>query len=574
MKKLLIYLKDYKKETVFAPLFKLLEALFELFVPLVMAAIIDNGIDNKDTSYILKYGGVLVLLGVVGLVASITAQFFAAKAAVGFSTKLRHSLFEHITGFSFTEIDNVGSSTMITRLTSDINQLQNGVNMVLRLFLRSPFIVGGAMVMAFTIDIKASLIFLLVIPALTLVVCGIMKITIPMYKKVQGALDSVLLSTRENIEGVRVIRAFNQEQDEIVKFDEKNIYLKKLQISVGKISGLMNPFTYAIVNCGIVVLVWKGAVFVDGGILTQGQVIALINYMSQILVELIKLANLIVTITKSLASANRISEVFDITNSDTTGKHTSWKNEGDIIVEFENAGLLYSRSKEEALSNITFKVKKGETVGIIGGTGCGKTSLVHMITGFYQASKGCVKVAGVDIKDWDSVALRENIGIVMQKAVLFAGSIKENLLWGSENNTEEELKEYIKISQSEEFVSKKQGEMEYQLEQGGKNLSGGQRQRLTIARALARKPKILILDASSSALDFATDAKLRKDLKEYKKDTTVFIVSSRTSSILHADKIIVLDDGEIVGIDTHDNLLKNCDIYREIHNIQVNGGES
>ena len=574
MKKLLVYLKDYKKETVFAPLFKLLEALFELFVPLVMAAIIDNGIENKDTSYILKYGGILILLGVVGLCASITAQYFAAKAAVGFSTKVRHSLFEHITSFSYTEIDNVGTSTMITRLTSDINQLQNGVNMALRLLLRSPFIVGGAMIMAFTIDVKASLVFLLVIPALTLVVCGIMKITIPMYKKVQGALDNVLLSTRENIEGVRVIRAFNQEQDEINRFDEKNIYLKGLQILVGKISGLMNPFTYAIVNFGIVVLIWKGAIFVNGGVLTQGQVIALINYMSQILVELIKLANLIVTITKSLACANRISEVFDIQNSDITGDNKSWDNNSETIVEFENVGLLYSGSKEEALSNISFKVKKGETVGIIGGTGCGKSSLVHLVTGFYQAHTGCVKVAGIDIKQWDNVALRENIGIVMQKAVLFAGSIKENLLWGSIDNTDEELNRYINISQSEEFVSQKEGGIDYQLEQGGKNLSGGQRQRITIARALARKPKILILDDSFSALDFATDAKLRKALKENKKDTTVFIVSSRTSSIQHADKIIVLDDGEIVGIDTHHNLLENCDIYREIHNIQVNGGEA
>lgn len=570
MKKILYFLKDYKKESVLAPLFKLLEALFELFVPLVMAAIIDNGIANRDKAYIIKLGAVLILLGIIGLAASITAQFFAAKAAVGVSTKLRHALFEHIENFSFTAIDRVGTSTLITRLTSDINQVQNGINMVLRLFLRSPFIVAGAMIMAFTIDIRAALIFLVIIPALSAVVFLIMAITIPMYKKVQFGLDDVLKTTRENIAGARVIRAFNKEEEEIKSFDAKNEALKSMQVLVGKISGLMNPVTYVIVNAGIMFLIWKGAIYVDGGRLTQGQVIALINYMSQILVELVKLANLIVTVTKAFACANRISDVFDIKADDNylSKEGLEGHEHTENFIEFNHVGLVYPGSNEESLTDINFSVRKGETIGIIGGTGSGKTSLVHLIPAFYNATSGNVKVAGVDVKDWNVTRLREKIGMVMQKAVLFKGTIRENLLWGSIDNTDDELMEHLDISQSIEFVQNKDGGINAEVEQGGKNLSGGQKQRLTIARALARKPEILILDDSSSALDYATDARLRKKLSEI-KDMTIFIVSQRTSSIQNADKIIVLDDGKVAGIGTHEQLLGKCELYKEIHATQA-----
>lgn len=579
MNSMLKYLKDYKKESILAPLFKLLEASFELFVPLVMAAIIDRGIANDDKSYILKLGAVLIMLGVVGLAASITAQFFAAKAAVGVSTKIRHGLFEHIESLSFTTIDKLGTSTLITRITSDINQVQNGINMLLRLFLRSPFIVAGAMIMAFYVDAKAAIIFVVVIPALSIVVALIMKVTMPLYKKVQFALDDVLKTTRENIAGVRVIRAFNMEEDEINTFDTNNENLRNMQVLVGKIAALMNPVTYVIINLGIMFLIWKGAVYVDAGELTTGQVIALINYMSQILVELIKLANLIVTVTKAFACANRIEDVFAIEPDASFEKDMAngngikdYKNDfdKDKFIEFENVGLTYEGAKEEALSDISFTVKRGQTVGIIGGTGSGKTSLVHMIPGFYLATRGKISIGGIDVKNWDSTVLREKIGIVMQKAVLFKGTIKENLLWGSAENTEEDLNRALDISQSAEFVAQKEGKLEAMIEQEGRNLSGGQRQRLTIARALARKPEILILDDSSSALDFATDAKLRKAIRGIGNDTTTFIVSQRTSSIAHADKIIVLDDGKIIGIGTHEQLLNECDLYREIHNIQVN----
>lgn len=574
MKKLLVYLKDYKKECVLAPLFKLLEASFELLVPLVMASIIDVGIANNDKPYIIKLGCVLVLLGVIGLASSITAQYFSAKAAVGFSKNVRHALFKHIESLSFDAIDRIGTSTMITRLTSDTNQVQNGVNMVLRLFLRSPFIVAGAMFMAFTIDVKASLIFVVVVAALTLVICVIMKITMPLYKKVQNALDGVLLSTRENITGVRVIRAFNKEEDEIKSFDEKNDVLSKLQIYVGKVSGLMNPLTYAIVNIGIILLIYKGAIYVDNSVLQTGEVIALINYMSQILVELVKLANLIVTVTKSFACANRISDVFDIEpaasfDGDTSGVSEFDKDSKDEFVVFDNVCMSYYGASNEALSDITFSVKKGMTVGIIGGTGSGKSTLVHMIPGFYKPCKGGIKIGGHDINEWNITALREKIGIVLQKAVLFKGTIRDNMYWGREDISEDELKEVINISQSAEIVEKKEGGLDAVIEQAGRNLSGGQKQRLTIARALARKPDILILDDSSSALDYATDAKLRKALKELKGETTIFVVSQRTSSIAHADMIIVMDDGCIAGIGTHESLLNDCELYREIHSTQL-----
>ena len=568
MKNLLIYLKDYKKETVLGPLFKLLEASFELLVPLVMAAIIDVGIANADKGYIVKMCLVMVVLGIIGLACSITAQYFAAKAAVGFSTKLRHSLFKHIQSLSFSEMDDIGTSTMITRMTSDINQVQSGVNMVLRLFLRSPFIVFGAMIMAFTIDVKAALVFVVVIPLLSVVVFAVMAYSIPLYKKVQAALDNVLGITRENLTGVRVIRAFNKENEEIEKFGVAHDNLTGLQMFVGKVTAIMNPGTYIIINAGILALIYAGAIRVDAGYITQGQVVALVNYMSQILVELIKLANLIITVTKALACANRISSVLEIESTMNSPENPVKPGVSEYAVEFDNVSLRYNSSGEEALSNIDFKVKKGETVGIIGGTGSGKSSVVNMIPRFYDAFSGEVKVNGVNVKDYDMKDLRERVGIVLQKAVLFKGTIRENLMWGNDSATDADIEKAIAASQSKEFVDNKEGRLDYMISQGGKNLSGGQKQRLTIARAIVKNPEILILDDSASALDYATDAALRKSIRELENNPTVFIVSQRTSSIRSADKIVVLDDGKIVGIGTHDELLNTCDIYREINDSQ------
>ena len=578
MKKLLVYLKDYKKESVLGPLFKLLEATFELIVPLVMAAIIDTGVATGDKSYIMKMCMVLVLLAVIGLTYSVTAQYFAAKAAVGFATKLRHALFAHIESLSFTEMDTVGTATLITRMTSDVNQVQNGVNLVLRLFLRSPFIVFGAMVMAFTIDVKAALVFVVTIPLLSIIVFGIMLISIPLYKKVQSALDKVLGITRENLTGSRVIRAFNKEDDEKVHFNENNDLLTRAQIYVGKISALMNPLTYVIINGAIVVLVWTGAVRVDNGDITQGEVVALINYMSQILVELVKLANLIININKSIACGNRIQSIFEMQPSITDGSGqkvdkvqtdtADRSEEAEYAVEFSHVGLTYAGAGDESLTDIDFKVKKGETIGIIGGTGSGKSSVVNLIPRFYDVTSGFIKVDGKDVKDYPLEELRGKIGTVLQKAVLFHGTIRENLKWGNPDATEEDLNRAITVAQAKEFVDNKEGGLDFEIEQGGKNLSGGQRQRLTIARAVVKKPEILILDDSASALDFATDAALRKAIREMEGETTVFIVSQRAASIQHADRIVVLDDGKIVGLGTSEELLESCEVYQEIYNSQ------
>ena len=578
MKKLLVYLKDYKKESVLGPLFKLLEATFELIVPLVMAAIIDTGVATGDKSYIMKMCMVLVLLAVIGLTCSVTAQYFAAKAAVGFATKLRHALFAHIERLSFTEMDTVGTATLITRMTSDVNQVQNGVNLVLRLFLRSPFIVFGAMVMAFTIDVKAALVFVVTIPLLSIIVFGIMLISIPLYKKVQSALDKVLGITRENLTGSRVIRAFNKEDDEKVHFNENNDLLTRAQIYVGKISALMNPLTYVIINGAIVVLVWTGAVRVDNGYITQGEVVALINYMSQILVELVKLANLIININKSIACGNRIQSIFEMQPSITDGSGqkvdkvqtdtADRSEEAEYAVEFLHVGLTYAGAGDESLTDIDFKVKKGETIGIIGGTGSGKSSVVNLIPRFYDVTSGFIKVDGKDVKDYPLEELRGKIGTVLQKAVLFHGTIRENLKWGNPDATEEDLNRAITVAQAKEFVDNKEGGLDFEIEQGGKNLSGGQRQRLTIARAVVKKPEILILDDSASALDFATDAALRKAIREMEGETTVFIVSQRAASIQHADRIVVLDDGKIVGLGTSEELLESCEVYQEIYNSQ------
>ena len=586
MKKLLVYLKDYKKETVLAPLFKMLEATFELFVPLVMAAIIDQGIGSSNVSYVLRMGGVMILLGVIGLVCSITAQYFSAKAAVGVSTKLKHALFAHIQGLSYTEIDTLGTATMITRMTSDVNQVQSGVNMVLRLFLRSPFIVFGAMVMAFTIDVKAAFIFVVTIPALSVVVFGIMMWTMPLFKKVQAGLDSVLGATRENLTGARVIRAFNKEQEEIEAFERKNSNLAHMQLFVGKISALTNPVTYIIVNVATIVLLYTGAVRVDEGTITQGQVVALVNYMSQILIELVKLANLIITITKALACANRIQSVFEIESGMTweqavtpagaaatdghrtdeaagTAAQTGQNAEDEVV--FDHVCLTYAGAGAESLSDIDFHVKKGQTVGIIGGTGSGKTSLINMIPRFYDATKGHVRIKGKDVREYGMEELREMIGIVPQKAVLFQGTIRENMQWGKNDATDAQIWQAIETAQAKEFVEQKDGKLEASVAQSGRNLSGGQRQRLTIARALVGKPEILILDDSASALDYATDAALRQAIRDMEGDMTVFIVSQRASSIQHADQIIVLDDGEMADIGTHDELLERCEVYQEIY---------
>ena len=567
MKKLLVYLRGYKKETVLAPLFKLLEASFELLVPLVMAAVIDTGIGGRDKPYIVKMCLVLVTLGVVGLICSITAQYYAAKAATGFSTALRHALFAHIQGLSFTEMDKVGNSTLITRMTSDVNQVQSGVNLVLRLFLRSPFIVFGAMLMAFTVDVKAALVFVVTIPLLSIVVFGVMLLSMPLYKKVQSNLDKVLLVTRENLSGARVVRAFNKEEEEKAHFEACNQTLTDAQKFVGKISGLMNPLTYILVNGGIIVLIYVGALRVDSGVLTQGQVVALINYMSQILVELVKLANLIITVTKAIACGNRIQSVFEMYSEmqDGVAGCGDIKKSGMPAVAFEHVSLTYKDAGAESLSDITFQAERGETIGIIGGTGSGKSSLVNLIPRFYDATKGRVLIDGRDVKEYKLETLREKIGVVMQKAVLFKGTIAENLRWGKRDASEEELLEALTVSQAKEFVDTKAGQLAFKIEQGGRNLSGGQKQRLTIARALVRKPEILILDDSASALDFATDAKLRSAIREMEGSPTVFIVSQRSSSIQYADKIIVLDDGEMAGIGTHDELLNSCPTYQEIY---------
>ena len=574
MKTLLAYLKDYKKESILAPLFKMLEASFELFVPLVMAAIIDVGIANQDKPYIVKMCFVLIALGIIGLVCSITAQYFAAKAATGVGTGIRHGLFEHIQKFTFTEMDQLGTSTLITRMTSDINQIQSGVNLVLRLFLRSPFIVFGAMIMAFTVDVKAALVFVVTIPLLSLVVFGIMLVTMPMYKKVQADLDQVLLATRENLTGARVIRAFNKEEDETKRFENANQILTDAQKYVGRISGMMNPLTYIIVNGAIIALIYVGAVRVDIGDLTQGQVVALINYMSQILVELVKLANLIISVTKAAACLNRVESVLavkpDMNEGDVRWESNSSEEGLELknkvpVVEFSHVSLTYKGTSDTSLSDINFCVEKGQTIGIIGGTGSGKSSLVNLIPRFYDATEGTIRINGRDIKEYQTENLREHIGVVLQKAVLFKGSIADNLRWGKEDATEQEMYDALDISQAREFVDTKQGGLEFQIEQGGRNLSGGQKQRMTIARALVRKPEILILDDSASALDFATDAALRKSIKEMKNQPTVFIVSQRAASIQHADQIIVLDDGAMAGIGTHEELLKDCPIYQEIY---------
>ena len=565
MKRLMKYLSDYKKESVLAPLFKLLEAFFELLVPLVVANIIDRGIPDQDVGYIGKMGLCLLVLAVVGLVSSITAQFFAAKAAVGFSTKLRQALFDHIQGLNFTNIDKVGTSTMITRMTSDINQVQSGVNMVLRLFLRSPIIVFGAMIMAFTIDVKCALIFVVAIPLLAVVVFGIMMWTMPLYKKVQAGLDKVLGITRENLTGVRVIRAFHKEAEEEDKFRAATGALADSQIFVSKISAVMNPVTYVIVNGAIIALIYTGALQVDMGNLSKGEVVAVISYMSQILVELVKLANLIITITKALACADRVAGVFEIQNEETGEGVAGQTSQKAPFLQFDHVSLTYAGAGAETLHDMNFVVNKGETVGVIGGTGSGKSSLVNLIPGFYRATEGAVLLEGQDIRNMPEEALRNRIGVVPQKAVLFKGTIRSNLQWGKPDATEEEMWQAVETAQAREVVEGKEGGLDAPVAQNGKNFSGGQRQRLTIARALVREPEILILDDSASALDYATDAKLREALKKFAGETTTFIVSQRASSIRHADKIIVLDDGEIAGIGTHDELLKSCDVYQEIY---------
>lgn len=570
MKKLLIYLKAYRKEACLAPIFKMLEAVFELFVPLVIKGIIDYGIAAEDRAYCLRMGLLLLLLAVIGLAMATTAQWFSARAAAGFAAKIKQVLMEHIQKLSYTELDTIGTSTLITRMTSDVNQVQTGTNLVLRLFMRSPFIVFGSMIMAFTIDFKAAMIFVITIPLLSVVVFGIMLSSIPLYKKVQSQLDRVLGITRENLTGVRVIRAFNKEEEEISHFKTENEQFTRLQTFVGKISALMNPLTFVIVNSAIIVLVWTGAWRVEGGILTQGAVVALVNYMSQILVELIKLADLIINITKAVACGNRIQKVLEVEPSMENGSKEciEEKRTPANAVDFNHVSLTYSGAGAPSLTDIDLHVKTGQTIGIIGGTGSGKTSVVNLIPRFYDATQGNVLVFGKPVKEQDMESLRSQIAVVPQKAVLFAGTIRENMKWGKEDATDEEIMEALTIAQAAEVVQKKEGGLDAFVEQGGKNLSGGQRQRLTIARALVRKPRILILDDSASALDFATDAALRKAIREMKNAPTVFIVSQRTSSIRFADQILVLDDGKSVGVGTHDELLTTCSVYKEIYDSQ------
>lgn len=597
MKSLLKYLKGYKKESILAPLFKMLEASFELLVPLVMAAVIDKGIEGNNKSYIVSMCLVMILLGLIGFVCSITAQYFAAKAATGFARKLRYEMFSHIQKLSYSKLDTAGTATLITRMTSDVNQVQSGVNMFLRLFLRSPFIVIGAMVMAFYVDVKAAVVFAVAIPVLSLVVFGIIFANIPLYKKVQNGLDKVLLVTRENLNGIRVIRAFNREAEEIEDFDEKNIALTKIQLFAGRISALLNPITYVIINFALVILLYKGAVRVDTGYITQGDVIALISYMSQILIELVKLANLIVTLTKAAACASRIQGVMEIPEGmetggmetegerkegaeketgeeqDEQGRTTESSNieetiENDEAVRFDHVGFTYEGAGGEVLTDMDFSVKKGETVGIIGGTGSGKSTLVQLIPRFYDANTGSVYVDGKEVREYEIEELRDKIGMVPQKAALFKGTIRDNILFGRKDATDEMIEEAIDVACAKEFIEAKEGGLSAKVEQGGRNLSGGQKQRLTIARALVRRPKILILDDSCSALDYATDAALRAGIKKLSYHPTVFIVSQRTASIQYADKIIVLDDGEIAGMGSHEELLKTCQVYQEIYDSQ------
>ena len=567
MKRLLIYLKDYRKESVLGPAFKLLEVVFELLVPLVMASLIDQGIANNDQSHIIQMFGLLVLFGLLGLAASVTAQYFAAKAAIGFAKKVKHALFSHIQKLSFADLDRLGTDSLITRMTSDINQLQNGVNMTLRLLLRSPFVVFGAMVMAFTIDVKSALIFVVAIPVLSVVVFGIMIWCIPRYAQVQGKVDSVLAATRENLTGVRVLRAFCKEEEEVETFREKNESLTKLQKQVGRVSALMNPVTYILINIAIAVLIWSGAIQVAAGALTQGAVVALYNYMSQILVELIKLANLIVSMTKSIACGNRIQAVFDVepTMEEGAGIADEKNNETSYMIEFRDVTKKYHAHGEAALDQVSFQAKKGEVIGVIGGTGAGKSSLVQLLPRFYDVTEGEVLVDGRNVKEYAFGDLRRKVSICMQNPVLFHGTIRENLRWGKKNATEEEMKKALEIAQGLDIVQKKEEGVDFVLEQGGKNLSGGQRQRLTLARALLQPADVLILDDSSSALDYLTDSKLRAALAKEKKDTTIFIVSQRTASLQHADKILVLDDGKLAGQGTHEELLERCLVYQEIY---------
>ncbi len=575
MKKLLYFMKDYKKESVLAPLFKMLEAFFELFVPLVVASIIDDGIVPKDSGHIIRMCLLLLVLAAVGLTCSITAQYFAAKSAVGAATGIRYELFNHIQALGYEEMDTVGTSTLITRMTSDINQVQNGINLVLRLFLRSPFIVFGAMIMAFTIDVKAAMIFVVAIILLSIVVFGVMFITKPLYKKVQAGLDTILGTTRENLTGVRVIRAFHQEQAEYNKFLAENEELTSLQKFAGKISGLTNPLTFIIINFAILVLIHTGAVRVSLGTLSQGQVVALYNYMSQILVELIKLANLIISVTKAMACFNRIQDVFHIEPSMKEGTKTvAAAGNTTPAVEFKNVSFTYAGGGDHAVENISFKAMPGQTIGIIGGTGSGKSTLVNLIPRFYDVSEGEVDIAGKNVQDYTYGSLRNTISVVPQKAQLFAGTIRDNLTFGCPDATEEQIEEALAISQAKEFVDTKEGRLDAKIEQGGKNLSGGQRQRLTLARALVPQSDILIMDDSASALDYATDARLRKAIQDMKRKPTVFIVSQRTSSIQNADMILVLDDGKIAGQGTHEQLLKSCNIYREIYETQFKKEEA
>lgn len=575
MKKLLYFMKDYKKESVLAPLFKMLEAFFELFVPLVVASIIDDGIVPKDSGHIIRMCLLLLVLAAVGLTCSITAQYFAAKSAVGAATGIRYELFTHIQTLGYEEMDTVGTSTLITRMTSDINQVQNGINLVLRLFLRSPFIVFGAMIMAFTIDVKAAMIFVVAIILLSIVVFGVIFITKPLYKKVQSGLDTILGTTRENLTGVRVIRAFHQEQAEYNKFLAENEELTSLQKFAGKISGLTNPLTFIIINFAILVLIHTGAVRVSLGTLSQGQVVALYNYMSQILVELIKLANLIISVTKAMACFNRIQDVFHIEPSMKEGTKTvAAAGDTTPAVEFKNVSFTYAGGGDHAVENISFKAMPGQTIGIIGGTGSGKSTLVNLIPRFYDVSEGEVDIAGKNVQDYTYGSLRNTISVVPQKAQLFAGTIRDNLTFGCPDATEEQIEEALAISQAKEFVDTKEGRLDAKIEQGGKNLSGGQRQRLTLARALVPQSDILIMDDSASALDYATDARLRKAIQDMKRKPTVFIVSQRTSSIQNADMILVLDDGKIAGQGTHEQLLKSCNIYREIYETQFKKEEA
>lgn len=572
MKYLSKYLAMYKKESILAPLFKMLEALFDLFVPIVVAHIINVGIVQKDRGYILACCGFLILMAVIGLLCSFTAQYFAAKSATGCATKLRHELFAHIQQLGFSEVDTIGTSTLITRMTSDINQVQNGLNLFLRLFLRSPFIVFGAMIMAFTIQIKIALIFVITIPILAIIVFGIMRVTSPMYKQVQNRLDKVTGITRENLSGVRVVRAFGKEEEEVSGFKEANTKLVNLQTGVGHISSLMNPLTYVVVNLGIIAILNSGAVAVNSGALLSGDIVALVNYMSQILVELVKLANLVVSISKAMASLSRVENVLDTENS-MEFVEDSKLEENEEAISFQNVSLRYEGAGEEALTDISFCVKKGETLGVIGGTGSGKSSLVNLIPRFYDATNGQVFLKGQPIQNLSREDLRRQVSVVMQKAQVFAGTIRSNMLWGKEDATDEQIWRALKIAQAEEFVQSKPGKLEEEIEQGGRNLSGGQRQRLTIARALVAEPKILILDDSASALDYATDAALRKSLKELPEDTTVVIVSQRTSSLQHVDKILVLDDGKLVGVGSHQELLNSCEVYREIYESQFQKGD-